>query len=258
MRSQPTFNEEKILWKKGYDFVIGLDEVGRGAFAGPVTVGAVVFPKNSIKIANLGINDSKLLSANKREELSKEIKKHTLHWSVATIGVPIINKFRIGKATQMAFRKAIRSICHSDPEHVEEEESHDVLYKASGDPSSVSRRTQDDIKRTNPIIFVLIDGFHVRYIKGIGLKNQKAIIKGDQKSISIAAASIIAKVHRDNLMKKLHKKFPHYNFAKNKGYGTKEHREALKAHGLSSVHRSSFALKKFTPHQNGAGFTASR
>ena len=110
MKSRPTFREEKILWEKGYKFVIGVDEVGRGAFAGPVTVGAAVFDKvTPCTRCNLDeINDSKLLSAKKREKLSPQIKKLALLWLTASVSVSIINKIGIGKATQMAFRKSLR------------------------------------------------------------------------------------------------------------------------------------------------------
>lgn len=220
---KPTFKEEQKLWRKGCNFVIGVDEVGRGAFAGPVVAGAAVFNNDTSCRRRLAgsildrINDSKLLKPGVRELLSEEIKKHVLFYAIATVGVPIINRVGIGKATQMALRKAVRIILKQ------------IL----------------EISMSKPSIFVLADGFHVRYIHGIGLSNQKAIIKGDQKSISIAAASIIAKVYRDNLMKRLSGKYPDYKFSKNKGYGTKEHRLALKKYGLCEIHRKSFKLKKF-------------
>lgn len=206
--------EEKKLWKKGYEFIIGIDEVGRGAFAGPVVVGAVIFSKN-VKISD-GINDSKLLSPRNREKLDKEIRTCAQFCSIAEIGLSVINKVGIGKATSIAFRKVIGKI----------------ISKFQIIPNKNN-------------IFVLVDGFHVKYIKGIGLKNQKAIIKGDRKSISIAAASIIAKVYRDDLMRSLHKKYPRYHFDINKGYGTKKHQAAIKKHGLSKIHRKSFKLEKF-------------
>ena len=115
MKTKPTFREEKKLWKKGYEFVIGADEVGRGSFAGPVTIGAVIFEdkaKPCVECKLGEINDSKLLSHGKRVLLSKEIKKHALFWNIATVGVSIINKKGIGKATKMAFRKAIKSIMY--------------------------------------------------------------------------------------------------------------------------------------------------
>lgn len=203
MNKKPTFKEEKALWKKGYKYVVGIDEVGRGAFAGPVVAGAVVFPRNFNSLN--GINDSKLLKPRLREFLSKIIKKEAHCFAIAEIPVRTVNKYGVGKATQMAFRKAIKLL-----------------------------RIKPD--------YLLIDAF---YIKHVNRKNQKAIKKGDQKSVSIAAASIIAKVHRDKIMKKLSAKYPQYKFAKNKGYGTKEHQKALKKFGLSKIHRTSFNLSRF-------------
>lgn len=216
MIAKPTLREEKLLWKKNYNFVIGLDEVGRGAFAGPVVVAAVVFsPRNTgNNILSLGIHDSKLLSPKIRECLAKEIKKKSV-WAIAKINVGVINNVGIGKATEMGFRKVVKKI----------------LCKGKG----------------NNKAFVLIDGFYVKYIQKVGRKNQKAIIKGDQKSISIAAASIIAKVYRDNIMRKLDPKYPQYGFAKHKGYGTEIHQQAIKKHGLSKIHRKSFNLSHFLP-----------
>ncbi len=220
----PNFSEEKILWQKGYKYVIGVDEVGRGSFAGPVTVGAVVFECETDELNALGINDSKLLKPQKRSDLSKLIKNSCLHYSIATIGLSHINKHGIGKATEIAFRKAIASI----------------MYQVLG-----IKYKNSEFLTPNSKFFLLVDGFHIKYVKGIGIKNQKAIIKGDRKSISIAAASIIAKVHRDAVMKRLSKKYPEYGFGKNKGYGTKYHQTAIKKHGLSKLHRKSFNLKKF-------------
>lgn len=199
----PTLRFEKKLWQRGYYRVCGLDEVGRGSFAGPVVAGAVIFPKNT-KLPQ-GITDSKLLRPKTRERLSEEIKKIALGWSIAEIGVPTINQKGVGRATQMAFRKVLKSL-------------------------------------QIPADFVLVDAFDVKHLNR---KRQRAIKHGDRECISIAAASIVAKVYRDKLMKKLHKKYPQYDFSKNKGYGTKEHQEAIKKYGLSKVHRKSFNLTKF-------------
>lgn len=216
---QPDFNEEKKLWKNNFEYVVGIDEVGRGAFAGPVVVGAVTFPKEIINfnIKNLNdeihtlftsINDSKLLSSSTREKLNILIKKYSVAFSIVSIGVPIINKIGIGKATFLAMTKSLEKI-----------------------KEKLGNNT-----------YALIDGF---CIPGLEKKWQKAIIKGDQKSISIAAASIIAKVFRDDLMKNLDKDYPVYGFYNNKGYGTSIHQKALFNHGLSKVHRTSFNLNRF-------------
>lgn len=228
----PSFKEEIKIWGKGYDVVIGIDEVGRGAFAGPVVVGAVVFYKDTpcprlTRSILSGINDSKLLKPLERKRLFKIIKNHSLCSFISEIGVPTINKIGIGKSTQMAFRKVIAKVIKEISNKV------------------IKRKITNYSVTQLPNCFVLVDGFHVKYLKGIGIKNQKAIIKGDRKSMSIAAASIIAKVHRDKLMKKLSKAYPEYGFSKHKGYGTKYHQQAIKEYGLCRLHRKSFNLSKF-------------
>lgn len=200
----PTFNEEKLLWNQGHQYIAGVDEVGRGCFAGPVVTAAVILPQNFT--SPKPINDSKKLSAKVREELSIVIKKKALAFSIIEIAVEKINTLGIGKAAQLGFRKAIKQLALKPH-------------------------------------YILIDAF---YIKHLSRKNQKPIIGGDGISISIAAASIIAKVYRDTRMKEIHPEFPQYDFATNKGYGTKKHQAAIKQYGLSSLHRTSFDLQKFT------------
>ena len=198
----PSFKQEQKLWNNELNYIAGVDEVGRGAFAGPLVAAAVILPKN---FKRKGIRDSKLLTPDLRETLSKYVIENALFYSISEVNVHFINQFGVGEATQKAFRKCLKNL------------------KQSFD-------------------FVLVDGFK---IKGFDDNRQKAIIHGDNLSISIAAASIIAKVYRDNLMRKLHKNFPEYNFYANKGYGTKFHRAALKQYGLSNEHRTSFNLSKF-------------
>ena len=203
----PTFNFERDLWRGGYKFVAGVDEVGRGCFAGPVVAAAVVFPGQSDTHPDLmEINDSKLLTPQKRNRLSEVIKKHALSYAIAEIGVADINEVGIGRATQKAFLKAIMDL-------------------------------------QTPPDFVLIDAF---YIEGLTKQMQKPIVHGDRLSLSIAAASIIAKVYRDELMEQLDKDYELYDFKTNKGYGTKKHRDAIREHGLTDLHRMSFNLTKFT------------
>ena len=209
---RPSFDEEQILWDSGFDFVIGIDEVGRGAFAGPIVAAGVVFsPKTDINIL-CDVNDSKLVKPLIRKRCAKLIKEYAIFWTVEQVDIAFINKHGIGKANSAAFRKVLNRI---------------ISYIESSSK-----------------YYVLIDGFHKKYLPG-GTKKQKGIIKGDQKSLSIAAASILAKVHRDNLMKKVAKDFPVYKFARNKGYGTKEHQQALKYFGVSKVHRKSFDLSSY-------------
>lgn len=200
----PTFKKEQLLWEKGYQHIAGVDEVGRGCFAGPVVSAAVILPSTFSAVHK--VRDSKLLTAKARELLAVIIKQEAISFAIAEISVNIINKIGIGKATQKSFRKAIKHL-------------------------------------SIPPQFILIDAF---YIQGLKKTNQEAIIHGDAICTSIAAASIIAKVFRDELMRKHHLTYEAYDFATNKGYGTKKHQEAIKKYGLCELHRKSFNLSKFT------------
>ncbi len=210
----PTLRHEKKLWRQGY-FVIGVDEVGRGSFAGPVVVCAVCFQPGTKRkeirlLEKSGINDSKKVQVKKREKLAVFIRENSLYSTTSSVNVSFINKYGIAKATRKAMRKAISKI-------------------------------MKNLERQKA--FVLADAFHIKYLRGIGLKNQKAIIHGDQISLSIAAASIIAKVERDKFMLKLSKKYPDYKWGRNKGYGTRRHRAAIKKHGPTRLHRTLYLRK---------------
>lgn len=205
-KTKPTFEEEKRLWREGIEHVIGIDEVGRGAFAGPIVAAGVVYTPNFRHPFLSRVNDSKLLSLKQREELSEKIISNALFFAIESIDIDFINRHGIGKANIAVFRKVVKKLL----------------------------KNFDDSNH-----FTLIDGFHGKYLPG-GIKKQKAIIKGDRKSLSIASASIIAKVYRDNLMKEAASVYPNYNFGQNKGYGTKTHRDALKTYGVLGFHRTSF------------------
>ena len=220
----PNFSFEKRLWKKGFKFIAGLDEVGKGSFAGPVVAGCVVFKPDTKIPKNIYINDSKRVTPKRRKIANKWIIKNAFTWGTGEVTAGVINKVGISKAAQMAFRRAIEN---------------------------ANNRMQKRID------YLLIDAFFVPYIRGLPMKRkasrknrnlrdgqarQLAIVKGDQKSVSIAAASIIAKVHRDNIMKSLSKKprYIRYGWDNNKGYGTKEHGRAIKKFGISKYHRKQF------------------
>lgn len=205
--SKPTFEFETRLWDTGLQHIAGVDEVGRGCFAGPVVAAAVILPSSFN--ATDKINDSKKLSPKVRLELAAIIKEHALAYSIAEISVPVINELGIGKATQQAFKSSVSNLTIA-PEHI------------------------------------LMDAF---FIDDYARQVQTPIIRGDQLSISIAAASIIAKVYRDSLMEKLHEQYAMYDFFTNKGYGTKKHRDAIGVHGLCDQHRTSFNLFKFAPSE---------
>lgn len=220
----PDFAFERKLWKKDFKQVAGVDEVGRGSFAGPVVAGCVVFNKN-IKIpSSVLIDDSKRLSVKKRLSANKWIKVNALAWGIGQSSASLITKIGMSKATKTAFRRAI---------------------------NSARRRLGKNID------FLLADAFFISFAPGLPTKRRKdkkgrynknpkgrqiAIVKGDQKSISIAAASIIAKVHRDKLMTKLGvlPAYKKYLWGKNKGYGTVQHRKAIKKYGITKYHRKDF------------------
>lgn len=223
----PDFSFEKRLWKRGFKFVAGVDEVGRGCLAGPVMAACVVFAPGTKIPKGVVINDSKKLSPKKRLRAFFWIKRNCATWGVAKVSAKVIDKIGMAKATQAAMRRAVISA----------------------------------EKRVNKRIdYLLIDAFYTPYIRGLPMarksarKNtklndtsarQKAITGGDEKSFSIAAASIVAKVQRDRLMISLGEKprYKKYKWVSNKGYGTKEHREAITLYGPTGYHRKTF-LKK--------------
>jgi len=198
--SSAKFNLEESLWKLGISTIAGIDEVGRGAWAGPVVAAAVVF--HPFCKIDFKLYDSKLLSPKKREEIAEKIIKIAAGVGYGVVGLPTINKKGIGFATQKAFKLSVNNL-NIQPE------------------------------------YFLIDAF---YIKHWSRENQNAIKRGDQICASIAAASIVAKVFRDSLMRDLDKKYPKYGFSAHKGYGTHFHQKAIRKNKLSAVHRKSFNL----------------
>jgi ribonuclease HII len=196
---------EKLAYQKGYKLVAGVDEAGRGPLAGPVVAAAVIFPAG---FHNNQINDSKQLSARKREELYDVIRKEAIAVGVGAADADVIDRVNILQASLAAMREAV-------------------------------------LELSAPPDYLLIDGLHK-----IPLQTpQQPLVKGDTLSISIAAASIIAKVSRDRIMEMYHRQFPHYNFLRNKGYGTREHCHALREFGMCKIHRRSFHLKNFDLNQ---------
>lgn len=222
----PDFSYEKKLRRKGFKFVAGVDEVGRGCFAGPIVAGCVVFDLENQDLFldnQIKIDDSKKLSPKQRGRAEKWTKDNCLAWGIGEVGVGRINKSGMARAAKMAFRKAI----------------------------SEARK-----RLGKPIDFLLADAFFTPFVPGLPVsrrKNKKgkflkakgrqaAIVNGDEKSISIAAASIVAKVYRDQLMSKLslRPKYKKYRWDLNKGYGTKEHQNAIKKYGTTMQHRKQF------------------
>jgi ribonuclease HII len=196
---------EKLAYQKGYKFIAGIDEAGRGPLAGPVVAAAVIFPPC---YQNSQINDSKKIPARKREELYEVINQDAIAVGVGIAEADTIDRINILQASLLSMREAV-------------------------------------LELSFPPDFLLIDGLHK-----IPMQTPQApLVKGDTLSVSIAAASIIAKVSRDRIMEMYHRQFPQYNFLRNKGYGTKEHREAILKFGMCKIHRRSFHLKNLDCNQ---------
>lgn len=193
---------EKKLFRDGYKLIAGIDEAGRGPLAGPV-VAACVACQNDFNFNQKQlrrVNDSKKISEKNREELFEILQSQPLTIGVGVCNHKVIDKINILQATFLAMSQAVARLA-SQPD------------------------------------YILIDGRQT--VRQIQIK-QQAIVRGDSKIFLIAAASIIAKVTRDRLMRKLHEQYPEYNFLRNKGYGTKEHFQKIKIYGPCSIHRQTF------------------
>lgn len=188
-------------------FIIGIDEVGRGALAGPVVVAAMALP-TGFRIKNkLPLRDSKKLSPRQREIWLQYIKKSALSYRIASVSPKIVDKINVSQAANLAATRAFGKL----------------------------------IKNVDNYKVYLDGGLYIKNSKFKNLKT-KTIIKGDEKIPAISLASIVAKVYRDKLMKRLHKKYPRYDFINNVGYGTKKHIKAIKKYSRSSIHRKSFKV----------------
>ncbi len=190
------------MLRAGYRYIAGLDEAGRGAWAGPVAAAAVILPLGDPDLGERlrGVRDSKLCTPRQRDVLYDAVCRVAVAWAVALVPPQRVDEIGIVPATREAMRRAVARLTPTP----------DAL---------------------------LIDALHLPEL----LLPQRAIKKGDQKSLSIAAASIMAKVARDRVMIALEQVYPGYGFARHKGYGTFQHRRAICELGVLSVHRRSFA-----------------
>ena len=271
----PNLSYEKKLWKMGYTLIGGIDELGRGSFAGPVVAATAVFAPNynfspSQRFSGAGsqisrlrrgfggqaitngkgekivINDSKKMTEKQRELASTWIKENAICWGIGEVSAALINRVGMAKATRVAMRRAVK-------------EANKKLKGAGLD-------------------YLLLDAFYLPFIRGLpknkkaglkGVKNQKdglmqldsksrqlAIIDGDEKSLSIAAGSIIAKVYRDTLMKKIgiRASYKKYDWVHNKGYGTKKHLNAIIKYGVTRLHRKQF-VQSFLENSHHSSLT---
>ena len=198
----PSYDMDRALHDEGYAVVCGVDEAGRGPLCGSVVAAACILP-DGLDIPEL--NDSKKLTPKKRDKLFDLIKEKAIAYGIAEGTVEEINQLNILEADLLAMRRAI-----------------DSLHTPDGTPYKAD--------------FALIDGNIDRDFQ----LPARAVVKGDSLSMSIAAASILAKVTRDRMCEDMDKDYPQYGIAKHKGYGTKEHIAALREHGPSPIHRTKF------------------
>lgn len=201
---QPDLVLEKKLWRGGFETVAGLDEAGRGALAGPVTVAAVILPRDPshLPLTLSGVRDSKLMTPAQRHRWVNAIKETALAWSLGWASAEEIDSLGIAPSTRLAAERAIESLS--------------LLPD-----------------------FLLTD-FHLKPDTAIPFAS---LVKGDQKSLTIACASVIAKTARDELMRALDEKYSGYGFSQHKGYGTANHRAAIARLGYSAIHRKSFTIE---------------
>ena len=194
---------ENQLREKGYRYIAGLDEAGRGPLAGPVVAGAVILPPDT-ELVIPGVDDSKKLSSLRRGKILEEIKEKAIAWAVGIVDVETIDQINILQATKKAMKQAVEGL------------------------------------QTSPEI-LLIDAVELAQVS----LPQQPLIHGDALSVSIAAASIVAKETRDALMIALDSLYPEYGFASNKGYGSAQHIAALRKYGPCPIHRRTF-IRNFT------------
>lgn len=203
MISIPDLAFERKLWRSGLAMVGGMDEAGRGALAGPVTVGLVILEKSPRLASRLGgVRDSKQMSPHQREHWAQVIRRIACAWSLGWASAQEVDSFGISAATRIAAERALE-VLPFPPSH-------------------------------------LLTDFRLNPDTDIPLTS---LVKGDQKCLSIAAASVLAKTARDALMCELDGQFPGYGLAKHKGYGTLSHRTAITCLGYSPIHRRSFVVK---------------
>lgn len=207
---------ERPLLARG-EVVVGIDEVGRGALAGPMTVGAVVL--RELSAPPEGLNDSKLLSANQRTSLVEPLSRWAAEWSLGSVSAHEIDQWGLSLALAIAATRALDALA-SPPTHALIDGSFNLL------------RGPSDVRLGAP------PAPRLRY----ATLSATTIVKGDQRCATIAAAAVLAKVHRDALMVSLHDECEEYQWAQNKGYGAPGHLEALRRRGASEHHRTSWNL----------------
>lgn len=206
----PTLDHEEAFWRSGFSLVAGVDEVGRGALAGPLVAAAVILPAgqraDSLGAALLGVTDSKLLDHATRVRLAASIRLWAAAWAFGVVEAGELDAIGVSAANRLAMERAVSGL----------------------------RRAPDAL-----LLDARVVDLH---------QPQVGLIKGDRISMSIASAAILAKVERDRMMVQHHETFDRYGFARHKGYGTAAHLAALHEHGPCSLHRQSFTWERSSCH----------
>jgi ribonuclease HII len=206
-KTPPSLTIERAMWAEGFDVVVGLDEVGRGSWAGPLAIGAAVLPRTG---RVNGVRDSKMLSEREREALFDKIAAWCAWWSVGMVSHDECDEIGMSAAQKLAARRAIEGLGVT-PDRV------------------------------------LVDGNWDFVGEYVGAEKVTKIVKGDAKCLSIATASVLAKVTRDRLMRAEDEHFPGFNFAENKGYPCPKHQIALQGYGPTTIHRRSWVFMEHQP-----------
>lgn len=207
MTDVPGLHLEQALWQRGFQFIGGIDEAGRGAWAGPIMAGAVILPRDAhIQLSLAGVRDSKQMTPIQREHWASQIKSFALAWAIGEVSAAEIDEIGILPANRLAMQRAIRNL--------------------------------------NPAPdYYLFDFIHWKDCPYPG----ERLVRGETQSLSIAAASVVAKTGRDAIMRELDEQFPGYGFGRHKGYGTAIHQAAIQNLGLCGIHRKSFRITKAVP-----------
>jgi ribonuclease HII len=209
-KTPPNLKVEQSLWADGHEIIVGIDEVGRGSWAGPLSIGAVVLPKTG---RVNGVRDSKMLTEREREALFDRVADGAQHWAIGSVSHDECDRIGMSAAQKLAAQRAIEGLGLGF----------------------------EKIDR------VLIDGNWDFVSEFLGEGKTQRIIKGDATCLTIASASVLAKVSRDRLMRAYDPEFPGFNFAENKGYPCPKHKMALQAYGPTSIHRRSWVFMDHIP-----------
>jgi ribonuclease HII len=230
----PTLRFEQTLWKAGFNRIAGIDEAGRGAWAGSVCAAAVILPPDPTLPRRLAqVRDSKLMTPLARETWAPRIQEIAQAWGVGFASPQEIDELGILPSTKLAATRALLTLSSPNPplpnSPIPDSPSPDYLVPNYLIPNSFL----PDYLLTDYLLFPNIE------------LPQTALVKGDQLSLSVAAASVLAKTARDARMRELDGRYPGYGFGRHKGYGTHLHQQAIRSMGLSEIHRKSFLIRIF-------------